>query len=241
MSAGSTYLALAKLTAGAWAWPLFSLLLATVIPSGAARATEAGSSASATGVRHAVRCDLSRVSCHDERGRWVVRRRGPLLQVRSRQGRIHSFIDRPHPGYDDHLSHALSAHVAQANAVHVQTEMHEGYRGDLINLDTGAMLEASGAVVSPDGRQMAALYCDDMGCHVSVRSIDWRGAGRLTRDDAANSAPGWSCALPQFWLSALEWHGNARVELRGNGAAQQFVLRQRRGGWASNLPCQPSP
>lgn len=241
MSAGSTYLALSKVTAGAWACPLFAFLLVAVIPSGAALATEAGSGASAMGVRHAVRCDLSRESCHDERGRWVVRRRGPLLQVRARQGRIHSFRDRLHPGYDDHLSHALGAHVAQANAVHVQTEMHEGYRGDLINLDTGAMLEASGAVVSPDGQQMAALYCDDMGCHVSVRSIDWRVAGRLTLDDAANPAPDWSCTLPQFWLSALEWHGNARVELRGHEAAPAFVLQQRRGGWASNFPCQPSP
>lgn len=192
----------------------------------------------ADGVGRAVSCDVSLQSCRDERGRWVVRRQGALLQVRARQGRIHSFRDHPHPGYEDHLVHALRAHVVQANAVHVETMMHEGYRGDLINLDTGAMAEASGAVVSPDGRTMALLYCDDMGCNVSVRSLDWRAAqGSAVEADLL--ARSWSCSLPQLSVRSLAWSGNARVELR-HGGPQEFVLRRRRGGgWTSNLPCEP--
>ena len=226
------------MTAAAAAGPLLALLMLAVGPNGNAQPPQARAGTPAAGARGSVRCDLSRESCHDERGRWVVRRQGPLLQVRARQGRIHSFRDHLHPGFEDHLEHALIAHVAQANAVHVQATMHEGHRGDLINLDTGIVLEATGAVVSPDGRKMAALDCDDMGCNVSVRPVDWRGAGRLALSELDPPAQGWSCSLPQFWLSALAWRGNARVELRGHESAQEFVLRQRRGAWTSNLPCQ---
>jgi hypothetical protein len=219
-----------------WAFlPVALMVLVTALAPAAAHA--AAAAATAAGWRHVVRCEESLESCYDERGHWVVRRRGALLQVRARQGRIHSFRDHPRPGYEDHLGHALRGHVVQANAVYVHTEMHEGFRGDLINLDTGAIVEASGAVVSPDGRTMALLYCDDMGCNVSVRSLDWRAAqGSAIADDLL--AGSWSCSLPQLSLRDLEWSGNARVKVQ-HGGPQEFVLRRLHGGnWTSNLPCE---
>lgn len=227
--------------AGAVAWPLLSSLL-MASASSLAQAAEASTGASATRARLYIRCDVSRESCQDERGRWVVRRQGPLLQVRARQGRIHSFRDHSNPGSEDHLDHAFTGWVPQVNAVHIRTAMHEGFRGDLINLDTGAKVEASGGVLSPDGRTMAALACDEMGCRVDVRPFDWRAAAGSAAE-ARQHARAWSCTVPSLSLEAPVWEGNGRVVVarRADPRIDHVVRRLRSGSWASNLPCETGP